>query len=63
MDVSNVSSLILFLLPIYHHLFNRKQPFSINQIDEMAWKSGHTSQLNNLTNLRFNLKIRLIIMS
>ena len=62
MDVSNVSSLILFLLHLYHHLFNKKQPFSINQIDEMAWKSGHTSQLNKLTNLRFDLRIGLIIM-
>ena len=63
MDVSNVSPLILFLLPLYHHLFSRKQHFSINQIDEVAWKSGHTSRLNKLANLRFNLNIRLITMS
>ena len=59
MDVSNVSPLILFLLPLYHHLLSRKQPFSINQIDKVAWKSGHTSQLNKLTNLRFNLKSKI----
>ena len=25
----------------------------------MAWKSGHTSRLNKLTNLRFNLKSKI----
>ena len=63
MDVSNDSPLIVFLLPPYHHLFSRKQPFPINQIDEVAWKSGHTSQFNKLANHRFNLNIRLITMS
>ena len=58
MDVSNVSPLIFFP-SLYHHLLNRKQPFSINQIDGVAWKSGHTSRHNKLTNLRFNLKSKI----